>query len=333
MGTDAVSVVGVVAAYKRPAQLGNLLGSLKAAGPLRRVIVVDNGQEAEIEAICRQAPVPVLYHRPETNLGCGGGAAVGLKLGLQEPGVTHLCVFDDDAEATPGAVEALVQGMRAADADVAVPLITNDQGHVGWFPGLQQPLPWKTIRREGLTPEAYRNVCGLEPVPFTWACWPALALSARTVADCGYPRDDFWLCCEDTEYTLRLTYHHRGVMVPGAVCRHLPPPSSGGTEVGGVHYVRFCLLLQNLSFMCTRLPHARRALRHLPGNYLRFFRTFGLSAGGLRDACLAAWRGAGLGKPGGAPGGDGFKHRLLALGAARQDGRPSNVALSALDRL
>ena len=302
-----------MAAYKRPAQLRNLLASLTSAGPVRRVVVVDNGLDAETEAACRQAPVPVLYHRPAANLGCGGGAAQGLKLGLQLAGASHFCLFDDDAEATPGAVEALVQGMVAAQADLAVPLITNAEGYVSWFSGLQEPLAWKTIRRPGLTPKAYLEACGPRPVPFTWACWPALALSARAVTHCGYPRDDFWLCAEDLEYTLRLTYHYRGVMVPTAVCRHLPPPSSGGSDLGGSHYLHACLQVQNLSYICTRLPHARRALRHLPGNYLRLFRIFGFSPAPLRDAFLAAWRGALLGKPGGVAGGDGFKHRFLKL--------------------
>jgi GT2 family glycosyltransferase len=317
MAVDAVSVIALVAAYKRPAQLRNLLESFQAAGPLRRVIVVDNGMQAEIEAVCRQAPVPVQYHRPPTNLGCGGGTALGLQLGLQEPGVTHFCVFDDDAEATPGAIESLVQGMVAADADAAVPLILNSEGYISWFSGLQEALPWKTIRRPGLTPEAYRQICGLKPVPFSWACWPALAVSARVVRECGFPRDDFWLCAEDLEFTLRLTYRHRGVMVPTAACRHLPPPSSGGNKVGDAHYLRSCLLLQNLGYISTRLPHARRVLRHLPGNYLRLFRNFGFSTAALRDVFLAAWRGALRGKPAGVAGGDGFKHRFLELVAKR----------------
>ena len=313
MASDSPTTIAVVAAYGRNEQLRDLLASLRDAGRLRKVIVVDNGMDARAEAVCRCAPVPVLYHRPERNLGCGGGVGRGLSLGLKEEGVTEFCLFDDDAAATPGAIETLVRGMRRAEADLAVPLVVNAAGQVSWFPGLRQPLAWETIRRGGLTPAEYLRICGPEPVPFTWAPWPAIALSARVARECGVPRDDFWLCGEDLEYTLRLTYRHRGALVPEAVCRHLPPPSSGGDELEGPHYLRFCLLLQNLSYICTRLPHARRALRHLPGNYLRFFRVFGWNAATLTDASLALWRGVVRGHPAGVPGCDQLRRRFLAM--------------------
>jgi GT2 family glycosyltransferase len=311
MGTDAVSVVGVVATYRRPAQLRDLLASLKGQELLSKVVAVDNGLEEQTETVCREAPVPVEYHRPERNLGCGGGVGRGLSVGLNDKSATHFCLFDDDAEATPGAVASLVQGMTSAQAGLAVPLIINSQGYVDWFAGLTSPLPWETVRRTDLTPETYRKICGAEPVPFTWAPWPALMLSAEVVREHGFPRDDFWLCAEDLEYTLRLTHFHKGVMVPTAVCRHLPPASSRGDEVGGPHYLRFSLMLQNLSYISTRLPHARRAFRHLPGNYRRFLRTFGWNRSSVGDVLSAFWHGFVCGKPAGIPGHDHLKRRFM----------------------
>lgn len=304
--------------------LRGLLQSLAGTKCLRYVVVVDNAFNAATEAVCQASPVPVHYERPDRNLGCGGGAAYGLKLGLQDPAVSHFCLFDDDAEATPGAIDSLLEGMTAASADLAVPLVLDRQGHIAWYPGLQPRQPWEIIRRPSLTPEDYRRLCGSEPVAFTWAPWPVMALSARSVRECGFPRDDFWLCAEDLEFTLRLTRRYKGVLVPAAVCVHHPPVaqaepaaaahgSSHTDALGGPHYLRFCLMLQNLSYICTRLPHARRALRHLPGNYLRFIRTFGLGPATLRDCWLALWRGAAKGKPAGSEGADGFKRRFLQL--------------------
>jgi GT2 family glycosyltransferase len=315
MDSASPSVIGIVTSCKRPRLVRRLLESLKDAGLIRKVILNDNGADDETEALCRTAPVPVQYHRPERNLGCGGGIGQALMLGLREDGVTHFCIFDDDAVAMPGAVATLVQGMQAAAAEVAVPLVTDAQGHVNWFPGLRQRDAWSTIRRPHLLPEQYQAACGLDPVPFTWAPWPIMALTPQVVRECGYPRDDFWFYVEDLEYSLRLTHRHRGVLVPGAVCRHMPPASSGGDGLEGSHYLRFCLLLQNLSYICTRLPHARRALRHLPGNYLRFLRTFGFNRSTVRDSWLAWWLGAVRGRPAGIPGGDSFKQRLLMLSA------------------
>lgn len=330
MNDHGPDVIGIVAAYKRPALLHHLLQSLVGTQILRRVIVVDNGLDPQTEAICKTAPVPVRYQRPERNLSCGGGIALGLKLGLTEPEVTHFCLFDDDAEATPGAIDGLIEGMAKAQAELAVPLILDARDHIAWYPGLQDPHAWKTIRRPNLAAEEFCRIAGSNPVPFTWAPWPVLALSIRSVREGGFPRDDFWLCAEDLEYTLRLTHRYKGVLVPSAACLHRPPTArkGGGTArdleskqslktdpnaLGGAHYLRFCLMLQNLSYICTRLPHARRALRHLPGNYLRFFRTFGLQSKTIRDVTLALWLGAVRGKPAGRPGADEFKQRLLLL--------------------
>ncbi len=314
MALDVLSTVGVVAAYRRPDLLRNLLASLKAEKTLRKVIVIDNAGEAGTELLCKEAPVPVRYERPGRNLGCGGGVALGLQLGAREPGTSHICTFDDDTEAIPGAVDALVGGMAAASADVGVPLVLNREGYITWIPGLQDSRAWKSIRQARLRPADYHRLCGLEPVAFSWAPWPMMAFSARAVLECGVPRDDFWLCAEDLEYSLRLTYRHKGVLVPSAVARHLPPTSADWDDPGGPHYLRFCLMLQNLSYTCTRLAHGRRALRHLPGNYRRFLRTFGWKRESLRDAALAFWRGAVTGKPAGVAGADGFKTRFLERG-------------------
>src|SRR5689334_17180555 len=99
MDPDHVSVVGIVATYRRPVALRQLLDSLTDSTLLTKVIVVDNGFQDEAAIVCKQAPVPVDYHRPESNLGCGGGVARGLQLGLNAEGVTHFCLFDDDAQA------------------------------------------------------------------------------------------------------------------------------------------------------------------------------------------------------------------------------------------
>jgi GT2 family glycosyltransferase len=302
-------------AATRPALLRRLLGSLQEGGPPRKLIVVDNGFSAETEALCREQPFPVLYHRPERNLGCGGGIGRGISLGLEDPAIDYFCCLDDDAEATPGALEALIGGMIAAGAVVAVPLVTDSEGLVSWTPGILDRRVRQTLRCGRMTPDQYRAAFGLDPVPFSWAPGMALAFSARIVRELGLPRADFWLCGEDLEYTLRLNYRHRGVMVPAAVCRHLPLPGTGDDYVGSPHYLHCFLMLQNISYISTRLPHGRRIFRHLPGNFRRVLRLFNYSPAALRDAWLAWWRGAVRGKPAGTPGFDGFKNRMLQAGS------------------
>ncbi len=310
MSAETESVVGIVATYKRPLEFKRLLDSLAADGTVRRLVVVDNGSDSETEQVCRASPIPVQYHRPSHNLGCGGGVGRGLSLALQDGSAGYLCLFDDDAEVAPGAVRCLFRGMKAASADLAVPLVESSEGRIILCPGLTQRTAFQTFMQPGLTAAQFLAQRGPDPLPFHWAPWPILALTSRVVKECGYPREDFWLVGEDLEYTLRLTFRHLGVLVPEAVCRHLPP-SRGATNNREADYLRRCLMVQNFSYLSTRLPHGRRGLRYVPGHYYWMFRNFGWRPTVLRDALLAAWRGGVCGKPGGTAGYDQFKQRFL----------------------
>ncbi|MES2692544.1 MAG: glycosyltransferase [Verrucomicrobiota bacterium] len=194
---SAPRVVVVTATYRRPAGVRTLLESLQGEG-VAGVVVVDNGGDFSVEAaavpggmgVTGATSMEVRVVRPGVNLGCGGGVARGLQEAFADPMVTHAWIFDDDAMAGRGALRELLAGMAGAGAvaDVAVPLVTDREGRVGWFPGpLAQPA-WDTIRRR--------------------------------------PSDDYWFQGEDLEWTLRLSAQVRGVLVPTAECRHYPPGSA-----------------------------------------------------------------------------------------------------------
>ena len=70
-------------------------------------------------------------------------------------------------------------------------------------------------------------------------------------------------------------------------------------------------MLQNLCYL-SRLPHGRRTIRTLPGNFLRFLKTW-RSTAAWKDAALAAWLGGVRGKPAGTPGFDTFRQRATFL--------------------
>ena len=296
-------VVVVTATYRRPAQLAQLLASLRQGQPaLVGVVIVDNAGEAAVAALESTAPFRIRIVTPGRNLGCGGGVALGLREALQFPAVTHAWIFDDDAAATPGALGALLAALDTAQADAAVPLVTDAAGHLGWFPGpLAQPA-WSVVRRPGATPAAFRAACGDAPLRWTWAPWPSLLVSRRALEGVGLPRDDFWFQGEDLEWTSRLTAKFAGVLAPAAECRHLPPPGDPART-----RLKTAAMLQNNLFTATRLPHGRRLLRHAPGNAWRFLRAQGFSSKAWELAWHAHWRGALRGQPAGLAGADGFR--------------------------
>jgi len=314
MSLQSTKVICVIATFRRPKTLDLLLRSLaKPDNEIAEVILVDNANDPATAALVGQVPVPVRRLVPRTNLGCGGGVRRGLEEALKDTAATHFWLLDDDALAFPGALEKMIQGMASTRAELAVPSVLDSNGHISWCAGLLRPGPDWTLKHKRVTPQEYLELFGKEPVPFTWAPWPSLLLTRRAVEIAGFPRDDFWLMGEDLEFTLRLTDHFRGVYVPEALCGHYPPPSSVNSQDGELrHRIKFCSMLQNTAYAALHLKHCRRILRHLPGNYLRFLRTFGLSPSTFSDAALAFWRGGVCGKPGATPGYDQFHQRWLA---------------------
>jgi hypothetical protein len=126
-----------------------------------------------------------------------------------------------------------------------------------------------------------------------------LLVTRRVVEAVGLPRDDYWFQGEDLEWTLRISARFTGVLAPAAECRHFPPPVDRERA-----QLKAAAMLQNNAFTATRLPHGRRALRHMPGNAWRFLRAARFTPAAVAHVVRAHWLGVIRGLPAGAPGGD-----------------------------
>lgn len=283
-------VCAIVPAYGRPALLARALESLSHQQPaLARVFVVNNSSGEDVRRVAADAKMPVTVLEPGCNLGTAGGIGFGMRAMMEERRATHAWVLDDDATALPGALTALLQAMETARAEAAAPLLTDETGRVRWTPW---PLTTRgrTCVRQHVTPEAFLARCGAEPQPWRWAIWAGLLLSRRAVEQIGWPRMDLWSQFTDIEYTLRLTARFTGVLAPAAVCGHEPPVSER-TEVNRKIY----WALQNACYVTLRLPHGRRARRHLPGLFHRYLRHHAWRSGAWLEAGAALFRGGALG--------------------------------------
>jgi dTDP-4-dehydrorhamnose reductase len=292
-------VVGVTATYRRPVEVERLLRSLEASDcPLHALVIVDNAGDPAIQALASSAHLHTEYLSPGTNLGCGGGLHAGERLAMEKfgGGLTHLWILDDDAVIEPGTLGILLAAMAAGNADTAHPLVIGSDGMLGWFPGLLDPVKFQGVK-ERQTPDEFIVRCGLDPVPFSWAQGIALLVTRRAIETLGFHRTDFWVRGEDLEFSLRITKDFRGLYVPAARVQHLPPESTGPVSPEG-EYRKHLAMLQNIAYTALRLPHGRRIARTIPGNWLRFLRSWPLSRA-LTDSLAAFWKGAILGRPAG----------------------------------
>ncbi len=291
------SVVAIVATMRRPAELSALLASLATLPEgLRAVVIVDNGRDDETRKVVDGSPVEAVYLRPEKNLGCGGGLLEAERWALENLGAfTHCWILDDDAVVEPDTLGELLAAMATTTAVCACPLVQDGAGLLNWCPGLLEPAKYR-IANSPRPPEEYLRLCGDVPVRFSWSQGIALLVTREALLAYGLHRGDFWVRGEDLDFSLRLTWHATGVWVPAARVHHLPPAESRRPEV---EYVRHAALLQNVAYVGVRLPHGRRIARTLPGNWLRFLRTWGWKPRAWGDVCFGFFTGAVLGWPAG----------------------------------
>jgi GT2 family glycosyltransferase len=287
-------VYAIIPAYGGPVLLAQVLASLATEQPaLRGAVVVNNSCDAAIERVAAEATVPTMVFTPPCNLGTAGGLAAGLREFVAVPAATHAWILDDDALATPGALAAMLAAMREVGADAAAPLIADESGRVRWIPCRLWGRRRRSLRR-GLTRDQFLRECGAAPRRWNWAIWASVIISRRAIEAVGFPRLELWSQFSDIEYTLRITERFVAVLAPRAVCQHLPPVSSGASFDAKLYAA-----LQNGSYVALRLRHGRRALRHLPGQNLRYLRHYRWAPRAWWKAMLAFWEGALLGRPSG----------------------------------
>lgn len=312
----AIVAIAVIATCGRPRELARLLASLEATRTgLGGVVVVDNGGDPAVRELVAKSPLDARYVAPERNLGCGGGLALGEKTALEIFGsrLTHIWILDDDAVVQPDTLEILAEEMARENADAACPMIVTETGSLGWPPGLLDARKFRAVQ-ESKTPAAFCAQCGDAPALFSWSTGIALLVSARAIRELGFHRGDYWVRGEDLEFSLRITHRFKGIFVPRATAGHLPPPA--GADAGAPQekeMLRHAAMLQNILYTSVYLPHGRRILRTIPGNFLRFFRTWP-----LRDAAqalAALWLGGIRGKPAGEKGADRFLQKFRAAGS------------------
>ncbi|MHA3771969.1 glycosyltransferase [Verrucomicrobiota bacterium sgz303538] len=295
-----VAVVVVVATFRRAPELQRLLQSLETVGrELRGVVVVDNADDRATADVLAASPIDCRRVVPGRNLGCAGGLAIGGKSAAEifQSEYTHLWILDDDAVVPPGTLQSLLSAMRAKQAWAAIPLVVDADGRIGWFPHLLDRSKFDAIRRHPML-EEFRSQYGHQPEPFSWCTGVSLLVARRAIEQLGFHRGDYWVRGEDLEYSLRLTSHGLGILVPDAVVQHLPPPSSGGTDQAE-ECAKHAAMLRNLAFTSVRLPHGRELLWKLPGNWWRFVRTWGVRPSTMYTLVRTFWDGAVRGLPAG----------------------------------
>lgn len=216
--TDSMkNVTCVVVTYNRLALLKEALAALKAqTHPIRQIIVVDNcstdGTGAYLATLGGDGQISVVGM--ESNTGGAGGFAKGLAVAAKgRP--DWIWLMDDDTVPRPDALERLMPYTGAG----AVGFVCS---RVVWTDGsphmMNQPTAAADQSAAGTLP---RPEGGPGPVIVTDASFVSLLVRGSLPLEIGLPYKEFFIWCDDSEYTRRITGRgYIGVLAPGSVALH-----------------------------------------------------------------------------------------------------------------
>ncbi|ABF44084.1 glycosyl transferase, family 2 (plasmid) [Deinococcus geothermalis DSM 11300] len=199
-------VCAVIVTYNRKDKLVKCLQRLRASTVApQRVLIVDNAStDGTPELVRRLFPefgLLVLEH----NVGGSGGFEVGMRRAYAS-GYDYVWLFDDDAYVAPDCLQRLLD--HAHEGDVIVPIQIDQTGRkygiYNWNNGLVE------------VDKASQPV-----IPVDIFAFVGPLIHRRVIARVGFPRSDFFISADDTEYALRIKNAGlKGICVLDAVFYH-----------------------------------------------------------------------------------------------------------------
>ncbi|MBO7684389.1 MAG: glycosyltransferase [Kiritimatiellae bacterium] len=205
--------VAIIVTFNRKAMLLACLDALAGQTAACDVLAVDNASTDGTADAVRQRPRPGLaYVNTGANLGGAGGFAFGMAEALRR-GYRRLWVMDDDVLPAPDALERLLE----ADASLG--------DGAGWLSS-RCVLPSGgtcPMNRQRSTPYAKvpdGALAGAAPVPAQMATFVSLFVRAEAVRRFGLPIAEFFIWCDDLEWTRRVSRERPCYVVPASVVTH-----------------------------------------------------------------------------------------------------------------
>ena len=287
----------VIVAYNRMAMLIEAIDAvIRQTRKPDLIIVVDNNsadgtrQWLTQMARYRNDVVPLLM---DDNLGGAGGFHYGIKKAY-ESGADWIWTMDDDCLPDPHALQNLLDcSTIACDAY---------RGHVGF---LASRVNWKDGSRHKMNvpgsadDQAYSSDRCPGLVKVSYASFVSILINAKAVAKVGLPIKEFFIYCDDVEFTRRITSAgFSGFLVESSEVEHLTAVNRGVTlndlDVKPEDLTKWKYTVRNLVAVNRRRKHGlfRETARlcylliKLIGNRAPLRIKAGLMLAGLRGLCL-----------------------------------------------
>jgi rhamnopyranosyl-N-acetylglucosaminyl-diphospho-decaprenol beta-1,3/1,4-galactofuranosyltransferase len=217
----------IIVTHNRLALLQECVAAVLAqTRPLDEVIVIDNastdGTGAWLDEQVGEHPTLTVIH--QGNLGGAGGFHRGIKEGYSRGHDWFWCM-DDDTIPHPDALERLC---------AAPPFTQASTGFLGslvqWTDGTPHKMNmWFDAPDGAQSVGWYSTVARDKCVPCATASFVSILISRRAVEKVGLPIKEFFIWCDDSEFTYRISQHFSCFWVLDSVALHKTPVNARGT--------------------------------------------------------------------------------------------------------
>lgn len=211
-------VAVVVVTRNRKELLRRCLAALRAQTlPPARIVVVDNESSDGTPEMLRADFPEVDNLRLDENIGGAGGFCEGMKAAAAS-GCAWIWTMDDDC--LPGAA-ALEELAAVAREGAVYGSVTLSEKGGGAFASFNVNLTSGGVERKVYN---ISELAGVAAAETTGIGFGGLFISRLTVEKVGFPRKDFFVYADDSEYSRRLRLQHgiRMFYAPGSVILHPP---------------------------------------------------------------------------------------------------------------
>ncbi len=216
---DVQSVVAVVVTFNRPELLSECLTSLLCqTHPVTHILVVDNASTVDAAEHLRKGgliPDPrIEVLRLRQNIGGAGGFHTGLKHAAAS-GAAWIWCLDDDTIPDANCLENLLKADRELREIERPDVLASSIYWIDGCPHIMNGAPPKKYDVEQMRAAAR---CGC--VSIRAATFVSILVRANQVRRYGLPYKDFFIWCDDYEYTARILRTGFGVFVPESRALH-----------------------------------------------------------------------------------------------------------------
>ena len=206
-------IAAIIVTYNRKKLLLECIAHLSAQTMKQKmdIIVVDNAStDGTREAL--DAPIKkceILYQNTGANLGGAGGFQYGIRYAVEQ-GYEFLWIMDDDSMPEKEALEELLLADKRLDGNYGFL-----SSRVLWKDG---SLCLMNLQKTSIS----RKVDDFqsEQVPIISATFVSMFLRTEMVRKVGLPIGDFFIWCDDLEYTRRISREYPCFLIPSSIVVH-----------------------------------------------------------------------------------------------------------------